>query len=317
MKTNYLYVCSLAILIGCLASLSACQTKEANAKGAPTSIPDESSAKSLKIDNTVTVHSDFGSYWYQGNAELNNYDLEQSRYGEIHKGHAVLIFVTEDFLKNKQVKYEYGSVGDDEKVKVLKLNFTRKFLTGVYPYSLMTSTFSPLKADKPLKITSTMQEWCGQTYMQINQQADGFSGLHHSYFQSEGDQAFNIPADVYFEDALWTLARQNPESLPTGKIQAVPAMQFLRMKHKPAQAYEASASLKKSGSEYMYTVTYKGLNRALTITFQQEFPYQISAWEEKDGRLTTKATLKKRLMLDYWSRNSNSDLKYREELGLQ
>jgi len=35
----------------------------------------------------------FGDYWYTGEAELTSYELKQSRYGEIHEGHAVLIFV--------------------------------------------------------------------------------------------------------------------------------------------------------------------------------------------------------------------------------
>ncbi|MDP7238046.1 MAG: hypothetical protein QGI34_15090, partial [Candidatus Latescibacteria bacterium] len=39
----------------------------------------------------------FGDYWYQGKAEITSYTLKQARYGEIHDGHVVLIFVTEDF----------------------------------------------------------------------------------------------------------------------------------------------------------------------------------------------------------------------------
>ena len=47
------------------------------------------------------VSEKFGDYWYQGKAELNRFELSQVRYGEIRKGDAVLIFVTEDFLKDK------------------------------------------------------------------------------------------------------------------------------------------------------------------------------------------------------------------------
>ena len=48
----------------------------------------------------------FASYWYQGKAEINVFDLQQSRYGEVRAGKAVLIFVTEDFSKSKQVKLD-------------------------------------------------------------------------------------------------------------------------------------------------------------------------------------------------------------------
>src|SRR5688572_8355489 len=104
----------------------------------------------------------FGRYWYQGKAELTRYALEQARYGELHKGDAVLVFVTEPFLPEKQVKLERGDPARG--VSVLKLNSTRKFFTGIYPYSVMTSTFTPVDFGKTgtLKVTSSTQEWCGQ-----------------------------------------------------------------------------------------------------------------------------------------------------------
>ena len=46
----------------------------------------------------------FGDYWYQGEAEITSYELEQARYGSMHDGEAVLIFVTERFLENKAGK---------------------------------------------------------------------------------------------------------------------------------------------------------------------------------------------------------------------
>ena len=47
----------------------------------------------------------FRQYWYQQKAELTRYSLDQARYGEIRKGESVLIFVTEPFFKDKQVKF--------------------------------------------------------------------------------------------------------------------------------------------------------------------------------------------------------------------
>ena len=78
-----------------------------------------------------TAPTDFRQYWYQGKAELTRYNLEQARYGEIHKGESVLIFVTEPFLTDKQVKQERPQSGPA--VSVLKLNLTKKFFTGIYP----------------------------------------------------------------------------------------------------------------------------------------------------------------------------------------
>ena len=50
------------------------------------------------------LSEEFKNYWYSGEAEITSYELEQARYGEIRQGKAVLVFVTENFLPNIQVK---------------------------------------------------------------------------------------------------------------------------------------------------------------------------------------------------------------------
>ena len=87
------------------------------------------------------IGNDFKAYWYAGEAEISSYALQQARYGEIHEdGEAVLIFVTEDFNAKKQVKADRTRENNQA---ILKLNATKNFLTGVYPYSIMSSTFYP------------------------------------------------------------------------------------------------------------------------------------------------------------------------------
>ena len=75
------------------------------------------------------TNEQFRKYWYSGRAEISRFDLEQARYGEIHKGDAVLIFVTETLNHDTQVKADTPRQDD---IPVLKLNFTRKFYTGIY-----------------------------------------------------------------------------------------------------------------------------------------------------------------------------------------
>jgi hypothetical protein len=45
----------------------------------------------------------FRDYWYNHGAELSHFTLEQIRYGEIHEGDAVLVFVTEDINPQKAI----------------------------------------------------------------------------------------------------------------------------------------------------------------------------------------------------------------------
>ena len=53
-----------------------------------------------------TTTEAFRAYWFGGKAELNTYRLEQAHYGATFPGEAVLVFVTEDFRVDKQVKSE-------------------------------------------------------------------------------------------------------------------------------------------------------------------------------------------------------------------
>lgn len=85
----------------------------------------------------------FGDYWHQGLAEVSGYTLKQARYGEMHEGDAVLVFVTEDISKNKQVKLDDPAAAGDDRLPVLKLNALKRFNTGIYTYSLMQSVFTP------------------------------------------------------------------------------------------------------------------------------------------------------------------------------
>ena len=260
-------------------------------------------------------------YWYDGMAELNRYALQQARYGEIHKGDAVLIFVTEDFLKDRQVKYEGGS---KDRMSVLKLNATKKFWTGIYPYSLMTSVFTPIaEAGPSLKVTTTAQEWCGHSFSQLNLKGNHYEGLLRSYFMNEGDENFRLKK-AFLEDEIWNQIRLNPKALPTGNIEMIPGTQFLRLRHRDFGVEKAKATLTKDEAHGLcrYQIDYQGFNRVLEITFKTQFPHQITGWKEtsgsgRDAALTTRATLTHTLKSPYWRKNSRADSVLRFELGLK
>lgn len=148
---------------------------------------------------TKELSEEFKKYWYAGNAEITSYKLEQARYGEMREGKAVLIYVTEDFLAKEQVKADYQN---SDNIPVLKLNATKKFNTGIYPYSIMQSTFYPVADNQhAVKISSSMQEWCGHVYAQLNNRKK-YELTSHSYFQGEADQNFELNKDI-LENELW------------------------------------------------------------------------------------------------------------------
>ncbi|MGJ8593157.1 MAG: septum formation inhibitor Maf [Aquaticitalea sp.] len=266
--------------------------------------------------DAIPLSQEFKDYWYNSEAEITSYKLEQARYGEMREGTAVLVFVTEPFLRDEQVKADKS---DPSNIAVLKLNTTKNFNTGIYPYSIMQSTFFPVSNNQhALKVSCSVQEWCGQAYTQLNNRSE-FDILSHSYFESEADENISLNKSI-LENELWTQLRIDPKSLPTGSIEAIPSFDFMRLRHIPFKAYEASATLQDSS----YTLNYPELDRSLTIHFNPDFPFDIEAWEETyisgfgnaSKELTTKATKLKTIKSDYWNKNSNLDLDLRKTLEL-
>ncbi len=277
-------------------------------------------------DNTITkdisyrnLSPEFKEYWFSGKAEITSYQLSQLRYGELREGTAVSVFVTEDFLPKEQVKANDYS---ENNIPVLKLNSTKKFITGIYPYSIMSSTFSPLSTkEHPIKISTSSQEWCGQVYMQLNN-TDKFEILSHSYFEGEADQNLSLDKTI-LENELWNLIRINPEELPIGDFMMIPSFEYLRLDHKKTKAYKATASFSQKGSESIYTINYPNLPRQLVIYFNSSFPFEIEKWEESSFAnpmdtlgLKTTATKIKRMRTNYWAQKSNKDRTLRDSLGL-
>ncbi len=260
--------------------------------------------------------NNFKNYWFSGEAEITSYELVQSRYGEIRNGKAVLIYVTEDFLPGLQVKADFQN---DENIPVLKLNATKNFVTGIYPYSIMQSTFLPLQGRSgALKVTTSVQEWCGQVYMQLNNRND-FEIKSHSYFQEEADEEFNLQK-TYLENEVWTQLRVDPNQLPVGDFEMIPSFEHIRIAHIDIKSYEAYGEFFKDEALGVYKVTYPELDRELRIYYLPYFPFTIEKWEESNqingNTYLTTATKLESIRSDYWNKNSNNDLPLREKLQL-
>jgi len=255
----------------------------------------------------------FKKHWFDGFAEINSYELTQSRYGQQRKGKAVLIFVTEDFLAKEQVKANQKS---KTTIPVLKSNRTKNFLTGIYPYSIMSSSFSSLKKKHPLiKTVASIQEWCGQSYLQLNAREKENTLVSHSYFEGEADQNLKLPKTVS-EDELWNLIRLNPKNLPQGEFILLPSLEIIRLNHIEAKAVKATASLEGGN----YTLYIPSLQRSLSIHFDQNFPYTIEGWEEKyDHKGEQYTSTAKRIHTErrqYWQENNTASTRFRAPFKL-
>ncbi|WBL24410.1 hypothetical protein [Zunongwangia sp. HGR-M22] len=187
----------------------------------------------------------------------------------------------------------------------------------------MESSFYPLhKEGHATKISSSIQEWCGQQFIQLNNRTN-FEIQLNSYFENPADKHFNIPK-TFLENEIWNLIRLNPEELPIGALEMIPSFEYLQLDHRETKSYKVNAKRSKQDSLEIYTLQYPKLNRTLKIFFKEEFPFEIEKWEEitpsgsgvNAKMLTTKAIKNKRLKIDYWNKNSKNDVSLREKLGL-
>jgi hypothetical protein len=272
--------------------------------------------------NLNTPSAEFNKYWYDGKAELASYTLKQNRYGDIHEGYAILVFVTEDFSKSKQVKLDNPEKAGADKAPILKLNFSKSFLTGIYPYTILNSTFTPVDLSGTIKTSCSVQEWCGHTYMQLNKTKDGFQTSQYSYFETEGDSKQQLPTAV-LEDELWNIIRISPEKMPQGKVTIIRGNITVRLMHKPLELVDATITTANTtlDGKSLKAVTIKYADRELKIYYEALFPNTILGWDDTYGEFgnkpnTTVARLLKTMRLPYWQLHNNEHRIYRDSLGL-
>lgn len=321
MKTKYYFLILLAFLLSCRED-DAYKNNE------------YSSVDTLKVRGNVVLANEsnnsevknpsektYDMGYFSGQAEIATYSLKKARYQGIHPGETVLVFVTEPFLIEKQVKADYPT--SENSVKVLKMNRVDRFTTGIYDYSQFTSVFTPYEkyeAKFPLKITMGSQDWCGQSFTQINNR-DGFVYDHKSYFESEGDTSFKIEY-VITEDNIMNLLRISKEILPIGKFEIFPSISYLRTSHKEIKNYQAKGSITITETGFVYNYEIPELRRNVNFYVTTENQNRIIKWEETyptvfdDVLRTSIYELKGVEVLPYWKLNKTEDAEIRKDLKL-
>ena len=276
----------------------------------------------------------FWKTWADGQAEMNGYDLVYPKYGQLRKGVAVAIFVTEPFSKSLRVKADPGRHAAGDEFPVMKLNLIRDYQTGVYDYNDMTSVFVSLAAldgraaGQPSKVSFSSQEWCGHAYSQLLFHALRANVETHSYFDGEGDSAVNLQttADTTAEDSLplWARGVAWP-TMGSGKTVDVPIISSLaaaREKHQPVVATRAAlsaapdtVSLQVPAGRFRvraYTAKMRdGLSRTWWV--ETTAPHRLVRWDSSAGE---RAELLGSARMKYWELNREGGEKALLQFGL-
>jgi hypothetical protein len=261
----------------------------------------------------------FWQQWGDGRAELSGYRATVMRYGEPREAEIVLVYVTEPLDRETLIKDDAAGA---RSVPTLKLNYSERFQTGIYPYSLLTSVFAPVDAYlptrfAPVKITLTAQEWCGHVFHGVWPDALGYESQLLSYFASEGERTEHVdaPADTLYEDALFIQLRELDGPFASGgewRGQLVPRLWSSRRAHVPLRPVPARITrARQTEGIDRFTLTYDGVMR--TFDVEQGGARRIVAWTASDGE---RATLLRTERLPYWQLHGPGDERHRESLGL-
>ena len=261
----------------------------------------------------------FWQTWGDGLAELSGYRATVMRYGAPREAEIVLVYVTEPLDRDTLIKDDAAGARG---VPVMKLNYSERFQTGIYPYSLLTSVFAPVDAYlptrfAPVKITLSAQEWCGHVFHGVWPDALGYESQLISYFASEGERTEHVdaPADTLYEDALFIQLRELDGPFANGgawRGLLVPRLWSTRRAHVPLRPVQADIARAHLTPEVdRFTLTYEGVTR--TFDVEQRGARRILAWTASDGE---RATLLRTERLPYWQLNGPGDEQHRESLGL-
>ncbi len=176
-------------------------------------------------------------YWEDGLAEVATYDAERTIYKKKRTFEYTQITVKEEFNQEFNVKTDdYKRV---DLFPVMKVNQFCSIAADEYPYHYLTSLF--FRRDQPValyKMTSSSQEWCGNTFKSIIDDGVNFEMWYHSYWDGQGANSRDLRRDVFLEDALpYTLRTLKFDQLPVFKLVVLDLQQTNQAK--PPVYYQA------------------------------------------------------------------------------
>ncbi|WP_286130524.1 hypothetical protein [Solirubrum puertoriconensis] len=139
--------------------------------------------------------------WDDGLAEVATYSAERVVYKKPRQYELTLITVKEDF--NAEFNVKTDDYQRPDLFAVMKVNQFARIPTDNYPYHYLTSVF--FRREQPLqvhKLTSSSQEWCGNTFKALTDLGTAYQLSYNSYWDGQGTGQRELQRDILLEDAL-------------------------------------------------------------------------------------------------------------------
>lgn len=316
MNTKLAALVAFGVVLVVAAGVPGCSSETAQAE----------TASAVDLRPPEPASEGFWARWGDNRGEVSAYRIVTPRYGELRTGVTVLVYVLEEHDRRTWMKNDRSDVPEEFRDVVMKLNETTSFRTGIYAYSVMSSTFSPVGSRgrerfAPVRITFTSQEWCGQVFHSLLPRIDGFEEELRSYFSVEGEQEREVATAPFalYENALLIQLRELDGPFADGgdwRGQLVPSLWRNRTSHQPVAPVEATITraedrLPDGTPVNRFTLRYGEIER--TFFIEQAEPRRILRWTTSEGE---EAELLGTARLTYWQLNHLGDEQYLEQLGL-
>jgi len=162
--------------------------------------PDDKTDQAILTNNFNSRWAE-NKLWDDGLAEVATYAAERVVYGKKRSFPYTLITVKEDFNKKFNVKTD--DYQRQDLFPVIKVNAFCRIPTDNYPYHYLTSLF--FKRENPTqihKITSSSQEWCGNTFKAFSRENNNYQYTFNSYWDNQGEGKTSLSGNILFEDQL-------------------------------------------------------------------------------------------------------------------
>lgn len=240
--------------------------------------------------------------WEDGMAEVATYEAERTIYKKNRTFELTQITVKEDF--NQEFNVKTDDYRRTDLFPVMKNVQFCQIPTDHYPYHYSTTLF--FRRDQPValyRMTSSSQEWCGNTFKAIVDDGVNFEETYNSYWDKQGVGSRGLRRDVFLEDALpYTLRALRFEQKPAFELTVLGLQQTNQVK--PPEYYAARLATTAEKDSATAEPTWRV---AVTLApgkenvywFAQKYPNILLRQTTWDGR---SLRLKRTSRYAYWPR---------------
>lgn len=248
--------------------------------------------------------------WNDGKAEVSVYSATETKYGSPREFLAYFIVVAEDLRNDTLVK------SDDPRpasglTRVLKMNQVYDIRTGIYSYRQMASIFLRVSDLALVKESVTSHEWCGNTFLLLENR-DGKGTLRgFSYFDGEAEksQSLDLTGAVLYDSLpLWvrSIPLRAGESRPLRLVSQILGNRLLPTRVGEARLAVAGPETVTApiGAMKAWKVEVTHADGTDRLWVEAAAPNRLVLWEQFDGG---RYRLERAKRLAYWTLHDLGD----------